>query len=201
MTSRANLFLILSALLLLLATPVVAQDEPRGEPTPEPLPTPMPVGDGPLVQTVLFFSPTCGHCHAVITETLPPIFADNGGTPVTSYDQSLPPEDVAFYLMSNGQMQILFVDTSVSDGQAMFTADAVRLDIEQSGVPQLDIEDFYLVGSVDIPEQFPGIVADALAGDGITWPDVPGLGVALAPFVEMGVVPGIEMASAEAPEA
>ena len=198
MTRRTSpLLLILSALLVLLATPVAAQEEA----TPEPLPTPMPHSDGPLVQAVKFFSPTCGHCHYVITETLPPLFEEHGGTPVTTYDQSLPPEDVAFYLMSNGQLQILFVDTSVSDGQAMFSADSVRLDIDQAGVPRIDIDDTYLVGSADIPDQFPDIVAEGLAGDGITWPEVPGLEQALAPFIEMGAVPAIEFAAGEAPEA
>ena len=198
MTRRTSpLLLILSALLVLLATPVAAQEEA----TPEPLPTPMPHSDGPLVQAVKFFSPTCGHCHYVITETLPPLFEEHGGTPVTTYDQSLPPEDVAFYLMSNGQLQILFVDTSVSDGQAMFSADSVRLDIDEAGVPRIDIDDTYLVGSADIPDQFPDIVAEGLAGDGITWPEVPGLEQALAPFIEMGAVPAIEFAAGEAPEA
>jgi hypothetical protein len=199
MTRRTNLtLLVLSILLTLLAIPVAAQEEA----TPEPpvLPTPIPAADGPVVQAVLYFSPSCGHCHKVITEDLPPLFDDHGGMPVTSYDQSIPPEEVAFYLMSNGQLQILFVDTTVADGQAMFMADSVRLDIESAGVPRLDIEDGYLVGSLDIPDQLPGMVADGLAGDGVTWPEVPGIDRALAPFVEMGVVPAL-LAAADTGEA
>ena len=192
MTRRTTLLLlVLSALFVLLVTPVAAQEEA----TPEPLPTPPPAADGPLVQLVKFFSPTCGHCHLVITETLPPLYEEHGGTPVTTYDQTIPPEEVAYYLMSNGQLQILFVDTTMPAGEAMFRADSVRLDIDSAGVPRMDIEDFYLVGSGDIPDQLPGIVADALAGEGIDWPEVPGLAEALEPFIAMGAVPALELAA------
>lgn len=199
MTRRTNrLLLVLSALLVLLVTPVAAQEEA----TPEPLPTPPPYGDGAIVQLVKFFSPTCPHCHTVITETLPPIYEEHGGTPVTTYDQTIPAADVAFYLMSNGRLQILFADTTTSAGQAMFRADSVRLDIDSPGVPRMDIDDMYLVGSGDIPDQLPGIVADGLASEGIGWPEVPGLDEALAPFIEMGVVPELEpVAEPEAEEA
>ncbi len=52
------------------------------------------------------------------------------------------------------------------------------------------------MGSGEIPDQFPGMVADALAGDGIAWPPVPGLDAALAPFVADGAVPDPAAASA-----
>jgi hypothetical protein len=195
MTRRTTLtLLVLSILFSLLVAPVAAQEEASPEPSAEP--TPIPAADGPLVQAVLYFSPTCGHCHKVISEDLPPLFAEHGGMPVTSYDQSIPPEEVAFYLMSNGRLQILFVDTTIADGQAMFMADSVRLDIDQAGVPRLDIEETYLVGSADIPDRFPGIVADGLAGEGVSWPPVPGIDRALAPFIEMGVVPALETLAA-----
>lgn len=194
MTTRAvSLLLSLALLLALSLTPVVAQDEA----TPEPLPTPPPYADGALVQLVKFFSPSCGHCHYVITETLPPIYEEHGGMPVTTYDQSISPDDVSYYLMSNGQLQILFIDTTTDAGQGIFHADNLRLGIESAGVPRVDVQDYYLVGSADIPEQLPGIVADGLAGDGIGWPDVPGLAEALAPFIETGAVPAL--GSAEEP--
>ena len=198
MTRRTNLtLLVLSILFTLLVAPVAAQEEASPEAPAQP--TPIPAADGPVVQAVLYFSPTCGHCHKVITEDLPPLFEDHGGMPVTSYDQSIPPEEVAFYLMSNGQLQILFVDTTVADGQAMFMADTVRLDIDSAGVPRLDVEETYLVGSDDIPDQFPDIVVDGLAGDGVSWPEVPGIDRALAPFVEMGVVPDLGVLAAADP--
>ena len=190
----------LVALLTLLATPAAAQEvttEPSAPAsasatpatTPPPLPTAMPYTDGPLVQVVLYFSPTCPHCHTVITETLPPLFATNGGTPVVTYDQSVAPEDVAWYLMSNGQLQVLLVNVATPTGQAAFGADNARLGMEQAGVPRLDVGDRYLVGSGDIPAELPGIVATGLAGSGVDWPPVPGLDDALAYFVESGAVP------------
>lgn len=192
MTRHAVALLLSLALLPALSlTPAVAQDEA----TPEPLPAPPPYADGALVQMVKFFSPSCGHCHYVITETLPPLFEEHGGMPVTTYDQSVSLEDVSYYLMTNGQLQILFVDTTTPAGQGVFMADSMRLDIESAGVPRMDIEDYYLVGSGDIPDRLPDIVADGLAGDGIGWPDVPGLDEALAPFVGMGAIPELDTAA------
>ena len=201
MTRHAKLLLILSALFVLLVTPVAAQEEASTDAEPQALPSAVPYADGPLVQAVMYFSPTCPHCHTVITESLPPLFDQNGGMPVTTYDESLPAEEVAFYLMSNGQLQILFVDTSISDGQAMFQADSIRLDLDRAGVPRLDIMDTYLVGSADIPDQFPDMVADGLAGDGVSWPEIPGLERALEPFIATGAVPELSTESAETPEA
>ena len=109
--------LVLTALLLMLAMPVVAQegtttdhrrtlcqsrrdgtsgatDEPAataGAHASRRLPTAIPSSDGPVVQGVFFFSPTCGHCEYVITQVLPGIFADNGGDHVITFDESVPP--------------------------------------------------------------------------------------------------------------
>jgi uncharacterized membrane protein len=136
--------------------------------------------EGPVVQAVMFFSPTCGHCELVINEHLPVIFEEFGGEPVVLFDDTIPPEDVAFRLMTNGTLDLLLVDVSVEDGAFMFGEDAVRLGIDGGGVPQLDIEDIYLVGSEQIPAEYPGIIEEGLANDGIPWPDVPGLEAALA---------------------
>ena len=114
---------------------------------------------------------------------------DHGGDPVITSDQSTSADGVAFYLMSNGRLQVLLVDVSQADGEAMFMADTSRLDIDSFGVPRLDVGDDYLIGSGDIPDQFPGMVEQALDGDGLAWPPVPGLEQALAPFVDDGAVP------------
>jgi uncharacterized membrane protein len=71
----------------------------------------------------------------------------------------------------------------------MFQADSVRLETDSGGVPRLDVGDIYLVGSADIPDQFPRIVSDGLSGDGLAWPALPALDQALAPFVASGAVP------------
>ncbi len=188
MTRRANLFLVLSALLFLLAAPVAAQEEET--PAEPATPTAIPAADGPLAQAVFFFSPTCGHCEYVITQVLPGLFADNGGEYTVTYDESVLPEQPAYYLMSNGALQLLMVDTSTEDGSGMFVSDSERLGIDQAGVPRVDFNEVdYLVGSADIPDLFPGFVADSLAADGVSWPPIEGIDEAIAPFIEDGSVP------------
>ena len=76
--------------------------------------------------------------------------------------------------MSNGPLQLLMVDVVAAGRQAMFQADSVRLDLDRAGVPRLDIDDDYFVGSTDIPERFPGIVEAALAADGVELAAGPG---------------------------
>lgn len=199
MTGRAlGLLLPLSLLLLLLALPAAAQEDASSDAAAAPLPTAVPLREGSLVQAVLFYSPTCGHCHKVLTESLPPLFKANGGEAVVTYDQTIPVSEVAFYLMGNDRLQLLIVNVSLPDGQAMFTADSIRLGLDRAVVPRLDVGDLHLVGSDAIPDQFPGMVEDALAGAGLGWPPVPAMGDALAAFVEAGAVPDPRAAPAPA---
>ncbi|MEX1294959.1 MAG: vitamin K epoxide reductase family protein [Candidatus Limnocylindrales bacterium] len=201
MTRRTTLFLVLSVLFVLLATPVAAQEDTSGEAT---APASIPAGDGPFAQAVFYFSPACGHCEYVITNTLPGLFADNGGDYAVTYDESVLPDQPAFYLMSNGTLQLLMVDTSTEAGSEMFREGSERLGIERAGVPRIDFnETDYLVGSADIPDLFPGVVADSLAADGMGWPPVPGVDEAIAPFIEEGSVldpDAVEAASAGSDE-
>jgi uncharacterized membrane protein len=141
--------------------------------------------DGPVVRGVFFFSPTCPHCEEVITKHLPGIFEGYGGKPSIRIDESVPPDEVAFYLMSNGSLQLLMVDVSVDPGSRMLVADSERLGVD-AAVPRLDIADRHLIGSVDIPKELPGILSAGLAAQGIDWPPVPDLAAALAPFPEAG---------------
>ena len=108
----------------------------------------------PQVRTVLFFSPSCPHCHTVITEGLPPL--------VERFGESL---------------VIAAINTQSLEGQRLFRAAGVRYGIppEQLGVPLLAVGDRVLVGSFDIPDQLPGIVEAGLASGGIPWPDIDGL--------------------------
>ena len=130
----------------------------------------------PVVRAVLFYLPTCGHCEYVINDVLPVVFEESGGTPAVYYDESLAPEEVAFYLVTNGRLEILMVDTSIEVGAALFVAATEALAIESGGVPRLVVADQVLIGSVDIPEQFPGLVRGTLdAGGTIDWPEIPGL--------------------------
>ena len=165
MKLRIALLVLLVATLVVAAFPALAQTN---------------TDDGPVVQAVMFFSPTCGHCELVINEHLPVIFEQFGGKPTVLFDDTVPPEEVAFYVMTNGTLEILLVDGSMEAGAVMFGEDSERLGIERPGVPRLDIEDIYLVGSEQIPAEFPGIIEEGLASSGIPWPDVPGLEAALA---------------------
>ncbi len=165
MKLRISLFVLLVATLMVAAFPALAQTDSE---------------DGPVVQAVMFFSPTCGHCEIVIQDHLPGIFEEFGGEPTVLFDDTIPLEEVAFYEMSNGTLEILLVDASVEIGAIMFGEDSERLGIDRAGVPRLDIEDIYLVGSEQIPAELPGIIEEGLANGGIPWPDVPGLDAALA---------------------
>lgn len=110
--------------------------------------------DTPVVHAVLFYSQTCGYCHKVITEVLPPL--------VEKYGE---------------QLQIIGVDVTYEEGHNLYQAAIVRYEIpdHRYGVPTLIVGDTVLVGSGEIPTQFPGIIEDGLSDGGIDWPDVPGL--------------------------
>jgi uncharacterized membrane protein len=114
--------------------------------------------DDPIVHAVLFYSPTCGHCHYVITEVLPPLFEQYGD-----------------------QLQMVTVDTTTADGQALYQAaiDYFGIRDELQGVPTLILDDYVLVGSARIPEQLPGLIEQYLAEGGVGWPAIPGLAAVL----------------------
>ncbi|MBE2201794.1 MAG: vitamin K epoxide reductase [Anaerolinea sp.] len=113
----------------------------------------------PIVQAILFYSPTCPHCHTVIAEVLPPIQEEYGD-----------------------QLQILGVDVSHEVGQQLYQEAITRLKIAQNrlGVPTLVVGDVVLVGSVEIPQQFPQLIAAGIAAGGVGWPDIPTLGEVVA---------------------
>jgi uncharacterized membrane protein len=186
------LFLLLAAMLVMVPTTALAQADPTAEPAADPTPVAVAetVGPGAVVRGVFFFSPTCPHCEEVIALDLPGMFLATGGEANLTYDEALAQEDVAFYLMSNGTLQLLMVDTSVEAGAQMFMADSERLGLDRAGVPRLDVARDYLVGSFDIPQQFPGIIETGLDEGGIDWPPIPGIEAAVEPFVDTGLVPG-----------
>ena len=107
-----------------------------------------------IVQAVLFYSPTCPHCHAIITETLSPLYEQYGD-----------------------QLYILGFDTSQGAGQNLYQNTIAAFQIPQGriGVPTLVVGDVVLVGSQEIPEQFPDLIETGLAAGGIGLPDIPGL--------------------------
>ena len=111
-----------------------------------------------VVRAVLFYSPSCPHCHEVITVALPPLFEKYGD-----------------------QLQIVGVDTSTQGGHDLYLAafQSFGLPDDRRVVPILFIGDVTLTGSLDIPEQLPGLIETYLAQGGVDWPDIPGLREAL----------------------
>ena len=117
------------------------------------------LADIPVVRAVLFYSPSCGHCHQVITVDLPPLFEKYGD-----------------------RLQVIGIDIADERGSALFDAAAEKFNIapENRGVPFLVVADVVLIGSLEIPEQFPILIEKYLAEGGVDWPDIPGLAQALA---------------------
>jgi uncharacterized membrane protein len=73
------------------------------------------------------------------------------------------------------RLQIIAFDVSQPATQELFFTAMQKFNLEQAGVPFLVFDDMYLIGSGDIPEQFPGLVETYLAQGGLGWPDIPGL--------------------------
>lgn len=111
----------------------------------------------PVIRAVIFYSPTCIHCHKVLTEDLPPLIEQYGN-----------------------QLQIIAINVTVEEGQALFMAALEKFGLLQGGVPMLVIGDHFLVGEVDIPEQFPGLIEQYLVQGGVDWPEIPGLAEIIA---------------------
>jgi uncharacterized membrane protein/thiol-disulfide isomerase/thioredoxin len=107
-----------------------------------------------VVRAVLFYSPTCPHCHAVIKDHLQPMIKKYGNL-----------------------IQIVGVNVAEAAGSQFYrlTIEHYKIPKDRWGVPTMIVGDKILVGGSEIPEQFPEIVEAALAADGIDWPDIPGL--------------------------
>ncbi|MBN2007243.1 MAG: vitamin K epoxide reductase [Anaerolineae bacterium] len=138
----------------------------------------MPVfADEPVVHAVMFYSPSCGHCHYVVTEVLPPLLEQHG-------DQ--------FYIVG--------VNVAEEAGQMLYQAAIEHFSIpsERRGVPTLVIGETVLVGSGEIPDQLPGLIATYLAQGGIGWPEVPGMAEMMAAEVQAAEAAEVQAAEATA---
>ncbi len=142
------------------------------------------------VQAVLFFSPTCQHCHQVITQYLPLLFQNNGGPPGVITGESIPQAERSLFLFRNSRLEILLVDASKTLGSELYMASTRNQQIprERSGVPRLVIGDEYLVGSLEIPERTGDLVRQGLEQGGLEWPAVDGLADALTSIPGLGPV-------------
>lgn len=108
----------------------------------------------PVARAVLFFSPTCSHCHKVMTEDLPPL--------QDQYQE---------------QLKILQVDVTQEAGQTLYQNAIAQFNIppEKLGVPTLIMGSEILVGSLEIPARLPQLIEAGLRAGGIDWPAIDGL--------------------------
>lgn len=106
----------------------------------------------PVVHAVLLYSPSCGHCHKVMEEVLPPLRERYGV-----------------------QLEILEVNVQEPEGSAVYQATLEKYKPAVRGVPMLVIGEEVLVGSVQIPERLPELIEYYLQQDGVPWPSLPKL--------------------------
>lgn len=109
----------------------------------------------PVVFAVLFYSPSCGHCHHVITETLPALQAEFGAA-----------------------FKVMLVDVSAPGGGDMLFGACAAFNVPDNRcgyVPTLVIGSTVLIGSGDIPAQLPTLVREGLEAGGLGLPAIPGL--------------------------
>jgi uncharacterized membrane protein len=125
----------------------------------------------PVVQAVLFYSPSCPHCHTVITELLVPMVERYG----------------------SDRLQIIGIDTTLPGGGELYLTTIERYEIPRArqAVPTLIVGDVLLVGG-EIPDQFPALVEEGLNSNGIDWPEIPGLDQVIPPEVKAGASPTAE---------
>lgn len=108
----------------------------------------------PAAYAVLFYSPTCPHCHTVINNHLPPM-QDAFGE----------------------QFQVIMINVTTEAGSALFysACDAFDSAGRCGGVPMMAIGETLLFGSLEIPQQMPRLVTEGLANGGLPVPDFPGM--------------------------
>jgi uncharacterized membrane protein len=121
----------------------------------------------PVVQAVLFYSPTCGHCKIVIEEVLPELDA-----------------------RYRTQLQIYGVNTHTPIGETLYENFISDFEVppENQVVPAILIGDQILIGSQQIPELLPAIIDKGLEEGGIPWPELKGLSEVMAGTLEVDAV-------------
>jgi thiol-disulfide isomerase/thioredoxin len=106
--------------------------------------------DQPVVRVVMFWMETCGHCHHIIDNVLPPLQEQYGD-----------------------QLEILLIELASREEVDMLyqIARDHGMDPGMVAVPFLIIGEDVLVGSVEIPEKLPGLVEQYLAAGGVAFPE------------------------------
>lgn len=125
-----------------------------------------------VVHGVFFFSPTCPHCHDVMTNFWPQMVEQFGS-----------------------RLHVLFVDVTQPDGSEIMRQARLALRIDATGVPMLIIGREVMVGAIEIPERTAEIVQNGLDNGGIPLPRIAGIeqvyqaAVARAALEEAGAAP------------
>jgi uncharacterized membrane protein len=156
-----------------------------------PIAAPASADDGPVVQVVLFYSPSCGHCPKIIQEDLPLLYAKHNsheewfvvGEPPGEETSELPP----IVGLMGDTLQILYINAATPLGGELFGNALIQFEVPENryGVPNLFIGETELVGSLEIPELLPGLIDEALEQGGVAWPDIPGLEEAIELLVPL----------------
>jgi uncharacterized membrane protein len=107
-----------------------------------------------VVRGVLFYSPTCPKCVEVMNEYLKTLFDQYGS-----------------------QLHVVGIDATTPEGRDLYLAAVARYAIpeDRQGVPTLIVGEAVMVGTWEIPQQFPDLIAALLVQGGADWPDIPGL--------------------------
>ncbi len=107
-----------------------------------------------VVHAVLFYSPSCSHCHYVLNEVMPPLLDQHGS-----------------------QLKLLYVNVQKERGEDAFWAvvDTYQIPQNRQGVPLLVIGDDVYVGGAEIPQRLPQRIEEGVQQGGIAWPDFPGM--------------------------
>ncbi len=117
-------------------------------------PTEATTADEPVVNGILFFRPTCPHCHHFLENQYPAYQAEFGD-----------------------QFNLVLIDTSADQGRTLFLAAAETLNIPQNrwAVPMMILGDTVMVGVDEMEAHARPIIYEALAGVGLAFPAIPGL--------------------------
>lgn len=139
MSTKKRLFLLVFTVIIMIAGLTMTQTTYAQD------------GENAQVKGVLFYTPTCSHCHYIINEYFPEFFSN----------------------YTNNEILIIGIDASTPEGGAIFMEAIEIFQLEQAGFPTLIVNDIVMVGSGEIPEKLPTIVEEGLAAGGIDFPNIP----------------------------
>lgn len=136
------------------AAPVAPQAQTAGDTT---APRVADAPDKPMVYALMFWSESCGYCHQVMENTLPPL--------LDQYE---------------GQFAVVLVEISDQARYELWqrAMEEAGVPADRRGVPMMFIGDDVLVGGREIPEKLPGLIESYLAQGGaalLPFPELAGV--------------------------